>query len=134
MSQREGGCLCGAVRYTLSGEPRAIALCHCTHCQKQSGSVFSFNLVMRESDYQQHGETAVFVDRGDSGEPVQRHFCARCGSPILARIAAAPGKVVLKAGSLDSLDGLQPRAEIYTDRAVSWLGAIDGTARFPQNQ
>jgi len=129
MSQREGGCLCGAVRYTLSGEPRAIALCHCTHCQKQSGSVFSFNLVMRESDYQQHGETAVFVDRGDSGEPVQRHFCARCGSPILARIAAAPGKVVLKAGSLDSLDGLRPRAEIYTDRAVSWLVAIDGTAR-----
>jgi hypothetical protein len=134
MSQREGGCLCGAVRYTLSGEPRAIALCHCTHCQKQSGSVFSFNLVMRESDYQQHGETAVFVDRGDSGEPVQRHFCARCGSPILARIAAAPGKVVLKAGSLDSLDGLRPRAEIYTDRAVSWLVAIDGTARFPRNQ
>lgn len=134
MTHRTGGCLCGAVRYTLSGEPRAIALCHCTHCRKQSGSTFSFNLVLRESDYLQTGETTLFVDTGDSGEPVHRHFCGRCGSPILARIAAAPGKVVLKAGSLDSLDGLAPRAEIYTDHAVAWLPPIAGTARFPQNQ
>lgn len=134
MTHRTGGCLCGAVRYTLSGEPRAIALCHCTHCQKQSGSTFSFNLVLRESDYQQSGETSLFVDTGDSGELVHRHFCGRCGSPILARIAAAPGKVVLKAGSLDSLDGLAPRAEIYTDHAVAWLPPIAGTTRFLQNQ
>jgi hypothetical protein len=134
MSNREGGCLCGAVRYTLNCEPRAIALCHCTHCQKQSGSVFSFNLVVRESDYQQAGDTTIFVDKGDSGEPVYRHFCAKCGSPVLVKIAEAPGKIVLKAGTLDSLDGLQPRAEIYTDHAVSWLNAINGTTRFPQNQ
>ena len=42
MEHRQGGCLCGAVRYVLKNEPRAIAICHCTHCQKQSGSVFSF--------------------------------------------------------------------------------------------
>lgn len=134
MQDRKGGCLCGAVRYVLKSEPRATVICHCTHCQKQSGSLFSFNLVVRESDYEQQGQTMVYVDKGDSGQPVYRHFCGSCGSPILAKIAAAPGKVVLKAGTLDSLDGLQPQAEIYTDHAVKWLGPVAGTARFAQSQ
>ena len=133
MQDRKGGCLCGAVRYTLKSEPRAITICHCSHCQKQSGSAFSFNLVVKEADYEQCGETMVFVDKGDSGHPVYRHFCSRCGSPILAIIAAAPGKVVLKAGTLDNIDGLQPQAEIYTDRAAKWVAPIAETKRFAQN-
>ena len=107
MQDRKGGCLCGAVRYVLKGEPRAIAICHCTHCQRQSGSLFSFNLVIRKADYEQSGETMVYVDKGDSGQPVYRHFCGRCGSPILATIA---------------------------DHAVKWLAPVAGAARFAQNQ
>jgi hypothetical protein len=134
MQDRKGGCLCGAVRYVLKGEPRAIAICHCTHCQRQSGSLFSFNLVIRETDYEQSGESMVYVDKGDSGQPVYRHFCGRCGSPILATIAAAPGKVVVKAGTLDSMEGLQPQTEIYTDHAVKWLAPVAGATRFAQNR
>lgn len=134
MHDRKGGCLCGAVRYTLKAEPRATAICHCTHCQKQTGSLFSFNLVMREADYDQQGETIVYADKGDSGQPVYRHFCGKCGSPIFAKIALAPGKVVVKAGTLDSLEGLQPKTEIYTDHAVNWIAPIAGAARFPRNQ
>jgi hypothetical protein len=134
MPDRKGGCLCGAVRYVLKAEPRAIAICHCTHCQRQSGSLFSFNLVIRETDYEQSGETKVYVDTGDSGQPVYRHFCADCGSPLFAKTALAPGKLVLKAGTLDSKEGLQPKAEIYTDHAVEWLAPIAGATRFAQSQ
>ena len=133
MQERKGGCLCGAVRYVLKGEPRATAICHCTHCQRQSGSLFSFNLVIREADYDQQGETMVYVDTGDSGQPVYRHFCGNCGSPILAKTALTPGKVVVKAGTLDSMEGLQPKTEIYTDHAVKWLAPVAGAARFAQN-
>jgi hypothetical protein len=133
MIERKGGCLCGAVRYLLKSEPRAVAVCHCTHCQKLGGSAFSINLVMRESDYDQQGETRLYVDRGDSGHPVERHFCATCGSPIYAKTALSPGKLVVKGGSLDSLDGLQPKAEIYTDHAVAWLAPVAGAARYPRN-
>ncbi|MGO4714841.1 GFA family protein [Bradyrhizobium sp. 2TAF24] len=133
MQERKGGCLCGAVRYVLKGEPRGIAICHCTHCQKQSGSVLSFNLVIEDTDYEQSGETRIYVDDGDSGQPVYRHFCGNCGSPILAKIARAPGKVVVKAGTLDNMEGLQPKAEIYTDHAVAWLAPVAGTARSPRN-
>jgi hypothetical protein len=75
----------------------------------------------------------VYVDKGDSGQPVYRHFCGRCGSPILATIAAAPGKVVVKAGTLDRLEGLRPQTEIYTDHAVKWLAPVAGAARFARN-
>ncbi len=133
MQDRKGRCLCGSVRYVLKGEPRAISICHCTHCQRQSGSVFSLNLVMREADYEQSGETMVYVDTGDSGKPVYRHFCGRCGSGIFSKTALLPGKVVVKAGTLDSLEELQPKVEIYTDRAVKWVTPVAGAARFAQN-
>jgi hypothetical protein len=133
MENRKGGCLCGAVRYTLTGEPRSIALCHCTHCQRLSGSLFSFNLVIREADYEQSGEVMTYVDSGDSGQPVYRQFCGRCGSPLFSKTALMPGKIVLKAGTLDSMEGLQPKIEIYADHAVKWLEPVAGAQSYPQN-
>ena len=131
MDHAKGGCLCGAVRYVLKARPQATAICHCTHCQKQSGSLFSFNLFVSEADYEQQGETMVFEDRGDSGQPSYRHFCGRCGSPIITKVAMMPGQVIVKAGTLDSLRGLpSPHTEIYTDRAVEWLEPFEGARRF----
>jgi hypothetical protein len=134
MPDRKGGCLCGAVRYVLKDDPQAVAICHCTHCKKQSGSILSFNVVVREADYDQRGETMVYVDKGDSGQPLYRHFCGSCGSPIFTKTALAPGKVVVRAGTLDSMEGLQPTTEIYTDHAVKWLAPVAGAARFSQHQ
>ncbi|MBI0326865.1 GFA family protein [Burkholderia plantarii] len=132
MPDRQGGCLCGAVRYVLKGEPRVITICHCTHCRKLSGSPFSFNLAIRETDFERNGETKLFMDTGSSGNPVHRHFCGNCGSPIFAKIAAAPGKVIVKAGTLDNPDGLQPRVEIHTEHSLKWLAPVTGTTRFAQ--
>ncbi|WP_322060690.1 GFA family protein [Paraburkholderia sp. J63] len=131
MQNRKGGCLCGAVRYTIKGEPEASAICHCTHCQKAGGSLFSFNLFVDEAHYEQEGETTIYEDRGDSGEPSYRHFCGRCGSPVMTKVALLPGKVLVKAGTLDNLEGLRPpQTEIYTDRAVPWLAPFSGATRF----
>lgn len=133
MQDRQGGCLCGAVRYVLKGKPQAIALCHCTHCQKQSGSPFSFNLFIREADYEQRGETQVHVDTGDSGQPSYRQFCGSCGSPIMTKATTIPGIVLVKAGTLDSMDGLRPGIEVYTDHSVVWLAPVEGTVRFARS-
>ncbi len=133
MAERSGGCLCGAVRYTLKSEVRAIAICHCTHCRRLSGSAFLLNVVIPAADYEQSGETHVYVDSGDSGQPVHRHFCGRCGAPIYAVTALSPGRVVVKAGTRDDLTGLPPKLEIYTDHAVTWLPPVAGTRRFARN-
>ncbi len=133
MSERVGGCLCGAIRYRIKSDPLATAVCHCTHCQKQSGGVFSTNLVLPESQYEQTGETRVYVDRGDSGRAVERHFCGACGSPILSRAGIMPGLVLLKAGTLDDMAGLTPAIEVYTDHAAAWVSPIAGAQRFAQS-
>jgi hypothetical protein len=132
MSSRTGGCLCGAVRYELAREPTMAAVCHCTHCQRQSGAMFSTNLVVAEADYRQTGETSVYEDRGDSGQPVYRHFCGRCGSPILSRVAVMPGVVMVKAGTLDDFSGIKPAIEVYTDHAADWVAPVPGAQRFAQ--
>ena len=132
MTQRQGGCLCGAVRYTLSADPIMTAVCHCTHCQRQSGGVFSVNLMVPEAAYAQAGETAIFADNGDSGQPVYRLFCGACGSPILSKVASMPGMVMVKAGTLDDMAGITPGLELYTDHAATWVSPIEGVRRFAQ--
>lgn len=134
MQNRKGGCLCGAVRYVMKGDPQGAAICHCSHCQKAGGGLFSFNLFVREADYEQQGETMIYEDRGDSGQLSYRHFCGRCGSPVMTKVAMLPGQVLVKAGTLDSNEGLlPPQTEIYTDRAVNWLVPFAGARRFARS-
>lgn len=133
MANREGRCLCGNIRYVLKSEPSMTAVCHCTHCQRQSGGVFSTNLAIPERDYVQQGETKIFQDKGDSGQPVYRHFCGDCGSPILSKVAGMPGVVLVKAGTLDDFSGITPAVEVYTDHAAAWVAPIAGAKRFKQS-
>jgi hypothetical protein len=130
MTHRQGGCLCGAVRYEIARDPVLTAICHCTHCQKQSGSMFSTNLGVPAADYVQSGTTKVFHDKGDSGQGLERHFCPNCGSPIASIAEAFPGMVLIKAGTLDSLAGLTPTMELYTDRAAGFVAPLPDVQRF----
>lgn len=132
MDVREGGCLCGAVRYRIKAAPRAVVICHCTHCQRASGSAFSVNLLLEEGDYDQHGETKFFLDHGDSGLPSYRHFCGGCGSPVMTKATNLPGLILVKAGTLDDPEGLWPQVEIYTDHAAKWHEPVVGATRFAQ--
>ncbi|MBI1237979.1 MAG: aldehyde-activating protein [Alphaproteobacteria bacterium] len=132
MAKREGHCLCGKVSFELTAEPVAVAVCYCTHCQRQSGALFSTNLIVPEANYVQKGETKRFTDKGDSGKAVWRDFCAECGSPIISTIEAMPGIVAVKAGTLNDITGLKPGIEVYCDHAATFLPHIPGTQRFAQ--
>lgn len=126
---RDGGCLCGAIRYSISGEPLVTAVCHCTHCQKQGGSAFSVVAVVTDSQYSQTGVTRVYGDTGDSGKGVQRHFCGDCGSPIVSLVEAMPGLTMVKAGTLDDPKGLKPSQEVWCGSAWDAVPPFVGAAR-----
>ncbi|MEO0032433.1 MAG: hypothetical protein RIS94_2191 [Pseudomonadota bacterium] len=121
MSKCEGGCLCGSVRYTLEGDPLMVGICHCRHCQKQSGAPFSVVAGVAEAALSLNGETRTFHDRGDSGSVVERIFCPTCGSPLVSRIDAMPGLAFIKAGTLDAPAALVPTFETYCDRRWPFL-------------
>lgn len=134
MSQVQGGCLCGAVRYHCDAEPVMTAICQCTRCQRQSGSAFSVNLGIPKGSLKFTGDQpTVFEDKGASGLPVHRLFCNKCGSPIVSMVEATQGLDWLKSGTLDDRSWLQPQASIWCDSAQPWVKLPEGIAQFAQS-
>lgn len=132
MTERlEGGCLCGRVRYT-TGAPVATVICHCTHCQRATGSAFSVNLIVANGQFSLTGVTTSYPDSGDSGKPVHRHFCGHCGSSLFSVADGRPGFTILKAGTLDDTAAVSPATQIYRDSAQRWLPSFEGLTTFPR--
>lgn len=134
MGKIKGGCLCGDVRYESTAEPLMIVACHCTHCQKQSGSAFSMNIGVPGDSVTVTGESfRTYEDTGASGQPILRKFCGNCGSPILSDVKAAGGLYFIKAGTLDDTSWVTPSAEIWCDSKASWGALDDGLPEMPGN-
>lgn len=120
---RTGRCLCGAVSFELAGDLIATAVCHCDHCQRQSGGAFSVNLVAHESQLTVSGALTSYDDTGDDGDTVyvRRRFCGRCGSPIVSELALSEGIVAVKAGALDDRSDVRPVAEVWCVDRQPWV-------------
>ena len=134
MTNISGSCLCGAIKYSSPATPVFAAVCQCTHCQKQSGGAFSVNVAIPKGSLQfLSGKTAIFTDIGASGQPVYRHFCSSCGSPIFSDVVATPQLDWLKAGTLDDSSWVKPAINIWCDSAQSWVVYPDGVPCFPKS-
>ena len=134
MSKIAGGCLCGGVRYSSEVGPSLTAVCHCKHCQRQTGSSFSILVAMPKGSLEIKGESlAAFDDVGESGLPVIRHFCRDCGSPIFSDVSAMSDVDFLKAGTLDDASWLQPQVHIWCSHMQPWVSIEADTQRFEKN-
>jgi hypothetical protein len=131
---RTGGCLCGAVRYSIEWPPLAIATCHCRNCQKQAGSALSVVAFLKREQLRLQGDLTTFEDRGDSGDTVLRKFCGRCGSPVITETpsATAQGTVFVKAGTLDQPRDLLPTIHYWTCSAQQWFVFPEGSSCLPR--
>lgn len=134
MSEIEGGCNCGAVRYRLSGDPITVAACHCANCRRQSGSAFSVNVVVRADAMTVTGDLTTWQDDDtESGAPVLRQFCATCGSPIRSLSAASPRIAIVKAGTVDDPGGFVPQLHVWTQSALPWVDIPADVPQFARN-
>ncbi|MGH0035715.1 MAG: GFA family protein [Myxococcota bacterium] len=130
---REGGCQCGALRYRIRGEPRGLAVCHCTECQRQSGSAFGMSLAVGPSDFEiLSGRLRTFEVVCDSGRPKTCAFCPECGVRIHHQ--GPDGELSIKAGTLDDRSGLRPDAHYWTRRKQAWVEITDGVATSPDDE
>src|SRR5258708_12271527 len=105
MAEMTGGCLCGQVRYTANADPVFVGVCHCTHCQKQTGTAFSVLVGIPKSAMSIQGRLKTFHHTGDSRQPVDRNFCPESRPPIFSDVAVMPGLTFIKAGTLDDKIG-----------------------------
>ena len=129
-----GGCLCGAVRYRVEGDPVAVSICHCANCRRNSGSAFSVNVIFLKEAMTMQGEPpAIYEDRGDTGAIVQRFFCGKCGAPLESRsVFSAPSHAVIKAGSFDDPSPFVPDSELYCKSALPWWTDGGERKRYPE--
>jgi hypothetical protein len=130
MAQMTGGCLCGKIRYSINADPVFTGVCHCSNCQKQSGSSFSIVVGVPAAAFSVQGEMKTYQDKGDSGKAVGRLFCPDCGSPIQSDVEAMPGIAIIKAGTLDDTSSLKPGMQIFCDSAQPWVQLGGDMKRF----
>ena len=122
---RTGGCLCGAVRYSVRGDPVQVRRCHCTSCRKESGSAFTVYAVWPVEAFELIGETSSYDSRG---------FCPVCGSRLIDTSDPTGAHIEIRIGSLDDAPfELKPDDEIWVKRRESWLPPVDGAAQYDES-
>jgi hypothetical protein len=121
----EGGCLCGAVRYRLSGKPIDAGYCHCRLCQRSSGApVMAWaTFAVTDCSYTQ-GTPAVYRSSASG----LREFCPVCGTQLVFR---RPGEktVDVTMASLDDATAIAPEYHIWTASRIAWFDTQDELPR-----
>jgi hypothetical protein len=99
----QGGCLCGEVRYRITSKPVRITICHCTFCQKLTGSAYLVEPIFeREHVIFDGAQTKTYDHRSDtSGRRVTLHFCGRCATTICLDLERFPQILGLCGGTFD---------------------------------
>ncbi|MGE0222556.1 MAG: GFA family protein [Acetobacteraceae bacterium] len=132
MATIAGGCLCGRVRYTATGDPVFSGVCHCKSCQRFTGSAFEAVMAVPSPSVSVQGELKTYDDTGDSGKQVHRKFCPNCGSGVMTEADVMPGLTLLMSGSMDDPSVFQPAMEIYCASAQPWVHGGAERQRFPK--
>jgi len=128
---QEGGCLCGALRYSIEGRGVLLSACHCTECQRTTGSAFGLSLiVLRESVKLLKGTPRVFEKTFDDGRVKTTTFCTECAGRIWNELARIPQIINVKPGTLDDPKWLDPVAHIWLSKKQPWVPIPDGALRF----
>jgi hypothetical protein len=124
----EGGCTCGAVRYRLTARPLIVHCCHCTWCQRETGSAFAVNAFIEHANVEVlKGAPVKATLPSLSGKGQVFWRCADCGITLWSNYAGAGPKFdFLRAGTLDDPSVTPPDIHIYTSTKQPWVILPDG--------
>ena len=118
---REGGCLCGAVRFRTEGEPANVRICHCRNCQKAMGSPFFARALFDQRELSVEGDVA----RYPTSEALDREFCKSCGTRLFSRRTNGTMIGVALAG-FDDRNAFAPTEHIWVSEKMDWVRIDDG--------
>jgi hypothetical protein len=122
-----GGCHCGALRYEAEIDPEKAGVCHCTDCQRLTGSAFSAYVPVLRERFRLNGEPRIYVKIAESGNRRAQAFCPTCGTRIYAAAAEQAQVFNLRLGTVDERSELAPKVQIWCRSALPWvtrLGAV----------
>lgn len=126
-----GGCICGQVRYELNDEPLFVHACHCTDCQRFSGSAFVVLMGVEKARLSVTGETSSVSNPTPSGSGYDAHFCSNCATIIWNKYHFVELPLVaLRAGTLDDPFAVAPAYHIFTQSKQPWVSIPNDTPAF----
>lgn len=137
--RHEGGCVCGAVRYVVQRPPERVTICHCTWCQRRTGSAFGVEAVFKADAVELAGDTLRIYRHisDESGRWLEQAFCSTCGANIGFTLEAVPGIRTIAAGTFD--DPAWVTSDKYLFRHVfmrsdrGWADVPDGVERYERH-
>ena len=124
----QGKCSCGAVEYQLTKKPMFVHCCHCTYCQRETGSAFAVNALIEHSNVQIiKGATINIVNPTNSGAGQTIVRCSTCHSALWSHYGAAKERVAfLRVGTLNNPNLCPPDIHIFTSTKQAWVQLNDG--------
>lgn len=126
--KRTGQCFCGAVKFTVTGDPINVRACHCKDCQRVTGSAFFVRALFPKDQVTVTGTLAEFP----SSEDLTRKFCPRCGSQLFADRKSRPDAIAIALGSFDNLEGILPSEHIWISDKQEWFSIPAGIKQHRQ--
>jgi hypothetical protein len=124
-----GGCLCGRIRYRITGPFGLVANCHCSMCRKAQGCAFATNAPVARTDFDLL-QGAEALTEYESSEGKFRCFCRVCGSPIYSRRVADPSVVRVRFGTLDGDPGVRATIHFAVEAKAPWFEITDDLPRY----
>ncbi len=129
--QVHGSCHCGQIRFEAQVEPDRTSICHCTDCQKLSGSAFRVTVFANPGSFRLlSGQPSTYVKLADSGARRAQVFCPNCGSSLYVYDADNPTLYGLRTGCLDERAALVPRRQIWCRSAMTWTDDLSEIEKF----
>lgn len=129
-----GGCGCGAVRFEVTEQPASARYCHCTRCQRRTGTACSCSAAVVPGSF----HVLAGEDRLKSWEPqdgAEKWFCGDCGSALFTRDPGDPERVGVRMGAFDADPGVRPTVRQFVAYAASWEPIPDdGLTRYPERR
>jgi hypothetical protein len=119
----EGGCACGGVRYRVDAPPLFVHCCHCSWCQRETGSAFAMNVLIEATRVTlTEGDLATVTLPSASGRGQRVTCCSACLVALWSSYAGAgPAILFLRAGTLDRAGEIEPDIHIYTSTRLPWI-------------
>jgi hypothetical protein len=129
-----GGCGCGAVRFEITAPLVSAQYCHCTRCQRRSGTGASANAQVEPGSFQVvQGEERLRAWKPEGG--AEKWFCGDCGSALFSRAADDGSKVGVRLGAFDEDPGIRPTVHQFVAYAAPWEPIPeDGLPRYPERR
>jgi hypothetical protein len=128
-----GGCLCGRVRYQVSGRLSRVSHCHCSMCRKLHGATFGTYATVEPGGFRWlQGEERVMAYR--SSASVGRTFCSDCGSTLQFIVYGDPAKTDITLGTLDGDPQVRPGYHIYVGSKAPWFEITDDLPQYEERK